>query len=134
MSCGHGFSNAVLVTDPSFEQDPAVEDLTVRPASITNSAAEWDERYSGSEQVWSGQPNAALVTEVAGLDPGRALDVGCGEGADAVWLAGRRWQVTAIDVSQVALERAALVARDAGAHVRWLHAGLVDALLPAGGD
>jgi SAM-dependent methyltransferase len=92
--------------------------------------AEWDERYAGSDQVWSGRPNGALVTEVAALQPGRALDVGCGEGADAVWLALRGWDVTALDVSQVALTRAALHAEQAGARVRWTHAGLVEAPLP----
>jgi SAM-dependent methyltransferase len=96
------------------------------------SAAAWDRRYSELEQVWSGHPNAALVSEVTGLPPGRALDVGCGEGADAVWLAGQGWEVTALDVSQVALERAARHAEKAGAHVRWVHAGLTDAALPAG--
>lgn len=96
------------------------------------SDADWDERYAGLEQVWSGAPNGALVAEVAGLDPGRALDVGCGEGADAVWLAGRGWEVTALDVSQVALDRAAAAARAAGVRVRWLLAGLVGAALPAG--
>jgi SAM-dependent methyltransferase len=95
--------------------------------------AEWDERYAGEPQMWSGQPNGALVAEVAGLRPGRALDVGCGEGADAVWLARRGWDVTALDVSRVALERAAGHARDAGVDVRWLGAGLVEADLPPGG-
>lgn len=95
--------------------------------------AQWDERYAGAEQVWSGSPNSALVTEVAGLRPGRALDVGCGEGADAVWLVGQGWDVTALDVSQVALERAAALAQQAGADVRWLHTGLVEAQLPASG-
>ncbi|MDP9226547.1 MAG: class I SAM-dependent methyltransferase [Actinomycetota bacterium] len=94
--------------------------------------ADWDERYASMEQLWSGQPNAALVTEVAQLEPGRALDVGCGEGADAVWLAGRGWEVTALDVSQVALRRASILAQEAGAQVRWVHAGLVDARLPTG--
>ncbi len=95
-------------------------------------AAEWDERYASSGQVWSGLPNGALVTHAAGLTPGRALDVGCGEGADAVWLAGQGWDVTALDVSQVALERAAFHAREAGAEVTWVHAGLVHARLPDG--
>jgi SAM-dependent methyltransferase len=92
--------------------------------------AEWDRRYSDSEQLWSGRPNGALVAEVAGLTPGRVLDVGCGEGADAVWLAGRGWEVTALEVSGVALERAARHAAEAGVDVRWVHAGLVEAALP----
>jgi SAM-dependent methyltransferase len=94
--------------------------------------AEWDRRYADSQQLWSGRPNGALVAEVAGLTPGRVLDVGCGEGADAVWLAGRGWDVTALEVSGVALERAARHAADAGVDVRWVHAGLVEASLPAG--
>jgi SAM-dependent methyltransferase len=70
-------------------------------------AAFWDERYGSSERIWSGEPNAVLVAEVADLAPGTALDVGSGEGGDAVWLAARGWRVTAIDVSRVALERVA---------------------------
>ena len=92
---------------------------------------EWDNRYADREQLWSGRPNGALVTEVAGLTPGRVLDVGCGEGADAIWLAGRGWEVTALDVSGLALKRAAGHARDAGVAVRWVHAGLAEAALPA---
>jgi len=65
--------------------------------------AAWDSRYADREQMWSGQPNGALVAEVAVLSPGRVLDVGCGEGADAVWLATAGWDVTALDVSGVAL-------------------------------
>ncbi len=83
--------------------------------------------------MWSGEPNAALVAEVTGLAPGRALDVGCGEGADAVWLAARGWQVTALDVSQVALQRAARHAQQAGVTVEWRHAGLLDTGLPGAG-
>ena len=92
----------------------------------------WDQRYARVAQVWSGQPNQALVDEVTGLPPGRALDVGCGEGADAVWLAGQGWHVTALDVSQVALDRAARHAEQAGAQVQWVHAAFLDAPLPAG--
>lgn len=68
----------------------------------------WDDRYLDHDQMWSGAPNGVLVTELATLAPtGRALDLGCGEGADALWLAERGWQVTAIDISRVAIDRAA---------------------------
>ncbi len=70
-------------------------------------AAYWDERYGTAERVWSGAPNLQLVAEVADLTPGTALDAGCGEGGDAYWLAGQGWRVTALDVSEVALQRAA---------------------------
>jgi SAM-dependent methyltransferase len=73
-------------------------------------AQHWDERYSSRDQLFSGNANGVLVTEAAGLPPGRALDVGCGEGADALWLAGQGWRVTAVDISQVALDRAAAAA------------------------
>ncbi|MEU8120692.1 class I SAM-dependent methyltransferase [Spirillospora sp. NPDC049024] len=74
----------------------------------------WDSRYSEHHHIWSGEPNAVLIQEAAGLEPGTALDLGCGEGADAVWLARRGWRVTAADISGVALERAARRAEEAG--------------------
>lgn len=92
---------------------------------------DWDERYASAEQLWSGEPNPALVDAATSRSPGRAVDVGCGEGADAVWLAERGWEVAALDVSRVALERAARHAKDAGVSVRWIHAGLLDAGLEA---
>lgn len=70
-------------------------------------ASFWDTRYGSSERIWSGKPNVQLVREAAELTPGRALDAGCGEGADALWLARRGWRVTALDISAVALRRAA---------------------------
>lgn len=100
---------------------------------MTSDAAEWDERYAESDRIWSGEPNGALVREVADLPPGRALDVGCGEGADAVWLAARGWTVTALDVSAVALGRARAHAADAGVEITWLLGGLLDVELPAAG-
>ncbi|MFF1442049.1 class I SAM-dependent methyltransferase [Streptomyces sp. NPDC058295] len=109
-------------TDAPSPADGYVGDPAVR--------AEWDNRYADRQQLWSGRPNAALVAEVAGLTPGRVLDVGCGEGADAVWLARAGWDVTALEVSGVALERAAGHARDAGLTVRWVHAALAEAPLP----
>jgi SAM-dependent methyltransferase len=88
----------------------------------------WDERYRSSSAVWSGRPNPHLLSEAAGLVPGAALDIGCGEGADAIWLAEKGWQVTAVDISAVALARAAARAGAAGAdvaqRVTWLHADL----------
>lgn len=67
----------------------------------------WDERYLSADRLWSGQPNVQLLAQTAGLPAGDALDAGCGEGADAIWLASGGWRVTAVDVSAVALERAA---------------------------
>jgi SAM-dependent methyltransferase len=92
--------------------------------------AEWDARYADRGQLWSGAPNGALVVEVDALTPGRVLDVGCGEGADAVWLAKRGWDVTGLEVSGVALDRAAQHARAAGVTITWVHAGLAEAQLP----
>ena len=77
----------------------------------------WDNRYSSAGQLWSGQPNAQFAAHAAALEPGEALDAGCGEGADAIWLARRGWAVTAVDVSAVALERAAAAAGAAGGDV-----------------
>jgi 2-polyprenyl-3-methyl-5-hydroxy-6-metoxy-1,4-benzoquinol methylase len=74
----------------------------------------WEQFYGEREQVWSGRPNVVLVEEVEGMTPGTALDLGCGEGADSIWLAGQGWRVTGTDISQVALDRAAAHADDAG--------------------
>ena len=85
----------------------------------------WNERYRSSGQVWSGDPNPQLVAEVAG----RALDVGCGEGADAIWLARNGWAVVAADISSVAVERGEQHARDtdpvAAARIEWRQADLL---------
>ena len=84
-------------------------------------AAEWDGRYRGRDgAMWSGRPNGRLVAEVAALTPGRALDVGCGEGADAIWLARRGWTVTAIDISDVAVRRAREAGEGADVAVEWV--------------
>lgn len=74
----------------------------------------WETRYRDGGRLWSGRPNALLVREAADLRPGSALDLGCGEGADAVWLASRGWRVTGVDISHTALERARLHAAEAG--------------------
>ena len=75
--------------------------------------AAWEERYSG-ERVWSGRVNVQLAAEAPSLTPGRALDIGCGEGGDAVWLARQGWQVTAVDFADAALARVAEHAAEAG--------------------
>jgi SAM-dependent methyltransferase len=94
----------------------------------------WDERYGQHEQMFSGNPNGVLVVEAPGLAPGQALDAGCGEGGDALWLARRGWRVTAVDISQVALERAAgagkRTGKDVEGKVAWIRADLADAPLP----
>jgi SAM-dependent methyltransferase len=93
------------------------------------SAGFWDERYRSAHRVWSGNPNPQLVAEAASLTPGRALDAGCGEGADAIWLASRGWSVVATDISSVALERAARHALDtdpeAAERIEWRQADLL---------
>ena len=74
----------------------------------------WDARYSGDEKIWSGNPNAQLVAEVTALTAGTALDVGCGEGGDVIWLARQGWRVTGADFSANGLARAARHAEQAG--------------------
>ncbi len=74
----------------------------------------WDERYAGDGRTWSGDPNAQLVAEVSRLTPGTALDVGCGEAGDVVWLARNGWRVTGADFSSNGLARAARHAEEAG--------------------
>ncbi|HTW17238.1 MAG TPA: class I SAM-dependent methyltransferase [Nocardioides sp.] len=87
----------------------------------------WDERYAGSDRIWSGNPNRRLVDQVEGMKPGTALDVGCGEGADVVWLARHGWRATGVDVSQVALDRAAEHAESNGvaAYCSWQRVDLL---------
>lgn len=90
--------------------------------------AAYEDRYRSSGALWSGRPNAQLLNEVAELMPGSALDVGCGEGADVAWLAGRGWRVTGVDFAPTALARAAGHAAAAGPaiaeRIRWQQADL----------
>lgn len=74
----------------------------------------WERHYRGRERVWSGRANPVLVDVVGQLPTGTALDLGCGEGGDAIWLAQRGWRVTAVDVSAIAVSRAAENAASAG--------------------
>jgi SAM-dependent methyltransferase len=86
----------------------------------------WEELYGSQTSLWTGRPNPQLVTEAANLRPGRALDAGCGEGGDALWLAASGWRVTAVDFSATALARGAKEAAAQGLDERisWLQADL----------
>lgn len=82
-------------------------------------AAYWDERYREHDSVWGLAPNRWVEQEVADLPPGRAVDLACGEGRNAVWLATRGWQVTAADFSAVAVEKGRAAADSLGVSVDW---------------
>ena len=87
---------------------------------------DWNARYAQKELVWSAQPNRLFAAEVGGLPPGRALDLACGEGRNAVWLAERGWRVTGVDFSDVALAKAAELAASRGVDVEWVVADVLE--------
>lgn len=93
-------------------------------------ARAWDERYAATELVWSATPNQFVEAELAELSPGRALDLAAGEGRNAIWLAERGWSVTAVDFSQVALDKGRAIRerhpRAADLHIEWVHADVTD--------
>lgn len=74
-------------------------------SDTTTPAQFWEERYAGADKVWSGRVNQVVADVAAELPPGRALDLGCGEGGDAVWLARQGWTVTGVDLSPTAVAR-----------------------------
>lgn len=84
----------------------------------------WDRRYAEADLLWSEDANRFVIQEVEALPPGRALDLGAGEGRNAMWLAARGWRVTAFDFSSVALERARRLAAERGHAVEWIEADL----------
>lgn len=90
---------------------------------VRHDAAFWDEMYRNRQAAWDSEPNPFLPEDIAGLEPGTALDLGCGEGSDAVWLARRGWRVTAVDISNVALDRGR--AADTENLVDWVQADLM---------
>lgn len=102
------------------------------PTAEEMDADYWDATYSERPTIWSGQPNAQLVAEAGNLSPGSALDVGCGEGADAVWLAQQGWDVTAVDISRVAVDRARAHAKDVGAAISFEVRDLISTPPPRG--
>lgn len=84
----------------------------------------WDRRYADTELLWSQEANRFLVQEAESLSPGRAIDLGAGEGRNAMWLAARGWRVTAVDFSSIALEKARRLAVERGLTVEWIGADL----------
>ena len=94
------------------------------PRGATMSRHDWDRRYEASGLIWSGEPNRFLSAEVEGMAPGRALDLACGEGRNAVWLASRGWDVTGVDFSARALEKARALATERGVTLRLVEADL----------
>ncbi len=91
-----------------------MDDTTFDTTDRTEGETFWERHYRAHDRVWSGNANRYLVAFAAPLAPGTALDLGCAEGADAIWLAGLGWRVTAVDVSATALSRAADHAAAAG--------------------
>jgi SAM-dependent methyltransferase len=89
-------------------------------------SASWDRRYEGSELVWTAEPNRFLVAETETLAPGRVIDLACGEGRNAVWLAERGWQSVGVDFSAVGLQKARELASGRGVNVECVAADLLD--------
>lgn len=94
--------------------------------------SDWDRRYAAAGLVWTARPNRFLVAEALPLAPGRALDLAAGEGRNAVWLAERGWQVTAVDFSAVGLEKGREMAAHRGVDVAWVQADLTGWRAPDG--
>jgi SAM-dependent methyltransferase len=93
--------------------------------SLSMDSEAWNRRYAGTELVWTAQPNRFLVSETANLTPGRALDVACGEGRNAVWLAEQGWRATGVEFSDVALGKARGLAEARAVEVDWVQADVV---------
>ena len=91
----------------------------------------WDGRYATEEFIWKTDPNRFLVEELDALAAGRALDVACGEGRNAVWLASKGWRVTGVDFSREGLAKARRLATDRGVGVTWVEADVVEWQPPA---
>lgn len=87
---------------------------------------DWDRRYAEAELLWSAGPNRFLVAEAEALAPGRALDLACGEGRNAVWLAARGWEVVGVDFSEVAVAKARRRAEHEGVSLELVCADLLE--------
>jgi 2-polyprenyl-3-methyl-5-hydroxy-6-metoxy-1,4-benzoquinol methylase len=96
------------------------------PPSGSNRRALWDQRHAAQDPIESLEPDPTLLDEIASLPPGRALDLGAGDGRNAAWLARHGWQVTAVDFSGVAIERGRARAAAEGVEVDWRLADLLE--------
>lgn len=96
-------------------------------------ARDWDERYRGADLVWTLGPNRFVEERTADLPPGRALDVAAGEGRNALWLAARGWRVTAVDFSEVAVDRGRRLAGERDLEVDWRVADVTTTTFDEGG-
>ncbi|MFV0427054.1 MAG: SAM-dependent methyltransferase [Beutenbergiaceae bacterium] len=92
------------------------------PDPTTDPATHWESRYAQSDRMWSGRVNPTTADVISTLRPGRALDLGCGEGGDAVWMAEQGWRVSAVDLSETAVARGEQVAtaRGLGSLITWV--------------
>lgn len=134
----------ILLVRGSIWQAPEASNLSLPPNRTTSAsrptegatvdAAAWDERYSGAELVWGSGPNQFVAAELGELPAGRALDVACGEGRNAIWLASRGWQTIGVDFSPAAVRRAERLAADAGVteRAKFLVIDVVNEPLPPG--
>jgi SAM-dependent methyltransferase len=93
-------------------------------------AAAWDARYADPDRLWPDTPSRWVHEVLAHRPPGRALDLACGEGRNAVWLAEQGWEVTAVDYSAAALERGAAAEIRHAVHVHWVHADVTTWIPP----
>lgn len=92
---------------------------------MTFDEGHWDDRYSESELLWSAGPNVFVADRLADLPPGRALDVAAGEGRNAIWLAERGWEVTAVDFSTVAIEKSRAMAEQRSVTLEWVESDVL---------
>ncbi|MGX5681550.1 FAD-dependent oxidoreductase [Schumannella luteola] len=129
LAMGAGAAAALAINGELVAEEVA---SSAERARVADPREFWENRYRTERRehgrVWSGEVNSAVAQEIADLAPGRALELGCGEGADAVWLAERGWTVTGVDISATALEVAAAAASEGGVadRVEWVRADLAD--------
>lgn len=120
MAAAHGSRVGAGVAFSLAQEDLAAGVRSAGPRT------DWEHRYAGEQPMWSAHPNGTLVAEATALPPGRALDVGAGEGADVLWLAERGWEATAVDISENALARIRAEAARRGLAVTCLQADAND--------